>query len=180
MNNEKLQTLFESVADLYFQEWPHKEWQVVFEDLKAIDGMCICPKKTIKIKRRLSKNDEITKVTIIHEIAHAVASDQHDDVWRNEILRTAEVARKKGDRCMVKLLKGEAKHVSLFDSEENFYTFIEEQATRFPGIRFETILSKISEGTNYNPKEITQKFPEARKRYNERRAIIRTVGYVSE
>jgi hypothetical protein len=113
------------------------------------------------------------KVAIIHEIAHAVVGALHGDAWRKEILHAAEVARIRKDSHMVKLLKREASHESIFDYPESFYKFIDEKANEYPVLRFETFLSRISNIVKYSPEEIMEEFPETRRRYNERQAISR-------
>jgi hypothetical protein len=109
---------FEFVRKEFFPRWDNKkEWlikKLTVKDRKelGIKGPCMgrCEReiKTILIQALklflLPHGENSLHWLLIHEICHAVSSDSHGRRWKNRMLRMSELAQKKGDLPLSKMI----------------------------------------------------------------------------
>ena len=65
-----------------------QNWEVTFsESCPGLMGHCDDETKRISIRLSVHTNDRGVRATLVHEMAHAATSGDHDEVWLSEMLR---------------------------------------------------------------------------------------------
>lgn len=114
----RLKDSFEFVRKEFFPRWDNKkEWLVKEVNAKeSFQGRCERARKTLVI-RNLPHNLNSLYFLLIHEICHAVSTDSHGRRWKNRMSRVSELAQKKGNSQLSKMILYDLEKLNKFGDE---------------------------------------------------------------
>jgi len=166
MNHKELQQKFHRVRKLYFPDWEEgSNWQIRAYGGK---GYCDVGSKTIKVGEPTENYRLI--VLIIHEIAHAVSTDDHGDRWLKKMDEVAVRAAEVGDRRLENELREHIAWVTgpnAYDvTEQEVYAAITDAASDQPTATFENIVGWVAQGYGQDLQTFLKAYPRAREAYD--------------
>src|SRR6056297_1010437 len=91
-----LDEMYNEICDRYFPQFSAASWSV--EDSTDSNGFCDRENQRLLIGRETA--DYSRRVLLIHEIAHAVSDDDHNERWQGEMTRVRDEALERGDNLL--------------------------------------------------------------------------------
>lgn len=162
--SRSLSDVFQSVRTEYFPRWDRKRtWRVKSSASLLVDGICHMDRRLIVLRHSADWESADVRMTLIHEICHAVVPGGHGQRWQGRMLKAAECAMFRGDLELSRLLKQEVEdyRATPFIQPRDVYARIEQCATEQPNLPFSTVLKFLAEELRMSRRQFLQLFPRA-------------------
>ena len=167
MSNEELQLEFRRIHKLYFPDWEDgSNWQIC-----EYGGKGFCDRRSMIIKVGDPSEIYSLPVLIIHEVAHAVTTDEHGDEWFRRMRKVEMRAAEVGDHQLANELQS---HIAWVASPEAYNVAPEEVYAEIgaavlddPTAPFEKIVGWLAESYGQDLHSFLQVFPQAREVYDQ-------------
>lgn len=97
-------SLFQFVRKEFFPRWDKGNNWILGEVKPPYMGRCDRSKKIIEVLYNMPHIQNSFVFLLIHEICHAVSTDYHGQRWRKRMLMASEVARRKGNKQLSRMI----------------------------------------------------------------------------
>ena len=171
--SNSLKEAYEYVCNTFFPRFDRqKEWIAKYSSKIPGQGLCDRNNKIIFVERIISDIELL--LILIHEICHAVTSNDHGRKWQNRLLKAAELAAKIGQKELSKILKDEIKMYqnTVRTYVEVVYNSIEDCLIDLPQSSYATIIKYVAKYYGFYPEEFERRFKRCRKVYEEQKRIL--------
>ena len=162
--SNKLEKEFQSIRKLYFPTWTDgSNWRIV-----EYGGRGHCSREKRIIKAGSPTENYSLPVLLIHEIAHAVTIDKHDDEWVQCMREAAVRAADLDDKQLAGDLQ---RHIDWVtggcDADEQVYADITAAATDQPRAGFEKVVGWVAQEYGQDMEPFIEDYPQARNYYEQ-------------
>lgn len=168
---------YERVKELYFPRWDRQgRWRLLVKnDIDGLVGRADPDLKRIEIKPMSGL--ELT-ITVIHEIAHAVAGKGHAKRWQDRMTKAAKHAASVGETKLGKMIDEEvdAYRRSANTGAEEVYSRIADAVHKCAAYEFEKAVELVRREYGLTREQFLHAYPKSRDRFETAREFALSVA----